>query len=409
MKRMVWALFFFAFLTGWATAKESTTISQRLIRGGFENVRVSPAGDDELAVAYENRLYRNEIKAAGIVLKLVEEGGGGFARVRLYPCNRGVALGQMVVDMAAYRSFLAGRIDAATFGKTLVVKPAAEMPAVPFTNWQNRSFLKTDITFTVGHQIQLGQYDDRVKIYGQFQPGLVSQLWPGNRVAAEAAIPFRDEIGIYHEETRLARLTLSQLFRLPRDVYAVIQTGIFVPERWGLSVETAAFWAQRRFLSGVRWDRTGFLYHDEDKWFYSSMGRNTCKLYTNWFVPWFDMMVGVDYSQYLLGDKGWRFTVRRTFADTDIDVYFAMTDWDHFGGIQLRLPLPPSRRMRPARVRLTWPNQYTLGYRATSEASRLGGPLQTGLSVDTGWNLTDQLGNFTPRHIVFNFESWKDH
>jgi len=32
------------------------------------------------------------------------------------------------------------------------------------------------------------------------------------------------------------------------------------------------------------------------------------------------------------------------------------------------IPLPTQRRMKPYRVRITWPNQYAWGYRATSEA-----------------------------------------
>ncbi|MBN1318189.1 MAG: hypothetical protein JXA42_22090 [Anaerolineales bacterium] len=404
----IWLVFFIFYgIVFAASSDEVEGLTARLAAAGFENIAVSFFDTDHVQIIYENRYYRHDVRAAGEVMRIVVGPESPLRRVELIPCKQGVAVGAIEVEVGAYLQFRRGEIDAASFGRTLIIRDAANVRGGLFSPRQQRSFFKTDVTLTVGHQIQLGQYDDRVKIYGQFQPGLLTHLWPGNRVYAEAAIPFHDEIGLYDEGPRLGRLGLSQLLRLPYDTYIVAHGGIFVPERWGVSLEAASFWLQRRVLSGAQWDHTGFFYHSEGTWFYSSLQLNTSKFYLQYYPPWFDMMVGVDWSRYILGDEGWRVTLRRTYRETDIDLYFAVTDYDKFGGVQLRIPLPPARRMRPNYVRVNWPNQYRLSYRATTEVYTPGPPLQTGLTVDTGMTLPDFFKDFIPTHVVKNLHSWK--
>jgi len=380
----------------------------RLAYHGFENLRIGATADSGLAIAFENRLYRHDLKAAGEILSLASQIDSSWQRLYLIPCSRGVARGQIAVERGAYLAFMAGQIDEKAFAATLVVGEADRQPEASVLTWQNRSFFKVDIHFTFGHQIQLGQYDDRFKLYGQLQPGLRSQFWQGTLAQADAFIPVFDEIGVYDSGARLGRLGLSQLFRLPGDSYAALQGGIFLPERWGLSGETAKFWLGRRILTGLKLDYTGFFYHGEGKFYYSPMDSLTYKIYAQYYLPTMDMMVGVDYSKYLLGDRGPCFTLRRTFSETDIGLYYAITDYDRFGGVRINFPLPTQRRMRPARVRVTWPNQYGMSYQATSEATRVEGILQTGLSVDSGFAITEFIKQLTPAHVISSVKGWRE-
>ncbi|HOT98623.1 MAG TPA: YjbH domain-containing protein [bacterium] len=401
---------FFVIMAGAAPAQsgEFGDLYARLARHGFENLRIAATADSGLAIAFENRVYRHDLKAVGEMLKLAGQADSTWQRLYIIPCSRGVARGQIMVLRAAYRAFMDGSMDAPAFSRTLVIGEATQQPEAAVQAWQNRSFFKLDLNVTFGHQIQLGQYDDRVKLYGQVQPGLRSQLWHGTLVQAEAFIPVFDEIGVYDTGARLGRLSVSQLLRLPRDSYLALQGGIFMPERWGFSGETAKFWLGRRVLTGIKLDYTGFFYHSEGTWYYSNMDSLTYKVYAQYFLPSLDMMVGIDYSKYLIGDKGPCFTLRRTFSETDIELYYAVTNLDRFGGVRFRFPLPTQQRMRPARVRLTWPSQYGMSYQATSEATRYEGVLQTGLSVDPGFAISEFVKPLTPAHVLANIKGWRE-
>ncbi len=379
----------------------------RLAYHGFENLRIGTTADSGFAIAYENRVFRYELKAAGEILALVSRSDTTWRRIHLIPCTRGIARGEITVEGEAYRQFMSGAIDAKAFSRTLTIGEAVDEPGISPGSWKNRSFLKTDIRFNFGHEIQLGQYDDRVKVYGEFQPGLRTQFWHGTLGIVDAFIPFWDEIGVYDSGIRLARASLSQLFRLPRDSYIALQGGIFQPERWGLSVEAAKLWFGRRVMTGAQLDKTGFFFHNQGKWFYSTMERWTYKAYGRYYLPWTDMVVGLDYSKYIYGDKGLRVMLQRTFTEIDLGLYYAVTDYDRFGGVQLRFALPTQRRMRPNWIRVNWPNQYTTGYRATSEATRIEGIMPTGISLDNGFSLIEFVKYLTPTHVMRNVERWR--
>ena len=393
-----------------AQTEDFSALYVELAGQGFENLRISATPDSGLAIAFENRVYRHDLKAAGEVLRLITGADSTWQRAYLLPCTRGVPRGQITVEGEAYRRFISGGMDVKEFARTLVIGEAEAEPQAAVRSWKNRSFFKIDAHFSIGHQIQLGQYDDRLKLYGEFIPGLRSTLWHGTMAQVDGYIPFHDEINVHDAGPRLGRISLSQLVRLPRNIYASLQVGAFPPERWGISAEMARFWLQRHLLTGAQLDRTGFFYHYEGKWYYSKMHLGTYKIYAQYFLPWTDLMLGLDYARFLRGDKGWRFTMRRTFAETDIALYYAVTDQDRFGGVQLMIPLPTQRRMRPSAFRLTWPNQYSTGYRATSKATtdRSEGLVQTGLAVDSGLALTEMVKYLTPAHVMNNIAGWRE-
>jgi hypothetical protein len=391
----------------WAEDEPAEAQKDQLVRMGFENIVFCSPSSDRLQVFYENRIYRHDVKAAGEVLRVVITDNSPLREVELIPCEYGIAICSISIDVVSYLKFRRGEWRAEEFVPTISVREVPRIPDESRHRRRNSSFYKIDATINIGNQIVLGQYDDRLKIYGQLQPGLSTHLWRGNRVFAEAAVPFYNEMMAYDQGARLGRLGISQVMRLPSNTYAAIHGGVFTPDRWGGSMEIGTFQLNRQILAGAQWDYTGFFYHEKGTWFYSPLHVQTFKFYLQCYLPWLDGMVGIDWSRYLLGDEGWRMVFRRTFSETDVDVYFTITDLDKHGGVQLRIPLPTSKRMRPGRFRITWPEQYRVGYRASNKVYTLGPALQTGLIVNTGFSLSDYLKSFSWTHLIHNVKSWK--
>ncbi|MBN1542572.1 YjbH domain-containing protein [candidate division KSB1 bacterium] len=385
---------------------QSDSLIVALEREGFENLVVA-AGDSEICVGYENRVYRCEIRAAGVVLAWVARLAPEARNLVLVPQNRAVPVARIEVRRSDYDAFRDGKLEGRTFAGRIRIGETTERERTRFRERHASGLRRVDFIVNAGHQIRFGNYDDRFKLYGFFRPGLTTMPWRGGAALVEAIAPFYDDIGLYGEDSRLGRLTLSQVFLLPRGVYTAIEAGAFMPERWGVAIQAARFFAGRRFLIGGSYSSTGFLFYEEGKWIYSAPGTETYQLYGRFFFPGIGLMVGADYSLHLMGDSGPRVMVSRTFGETEIGFYAARTDLDKFGGFQLRIPIPPARRARPAGFRITVPEAYRLDYRATTRVYTRVEPIQTGLSVQTGFDLIDFFKRLTVSTIAERIEVWK--
>ena len=161
-------------------------------------------------------------------------------------------------------------------------------------------------------------------------------------------------------------------------------------------------------MLGAEATYTGFLLYQEKKWNYSHPSRLTGRAYCTFFMDKLDLAIGVNYSEYLMGDNGWSGEVSRTFGETEIGLYFAKTNMDKFGGFRFKIPFPPQRRPRPGVIRLSTPYYYNWGYRATTRANTFGAPTQTGLAIATGSNLRNFQKNMVTSYIRNNIHVWKE-
>jgi len=387
-----------------AQTPAADSLVTRLAEQGFENLVVA-VNDSEWVVQYENRVYRHEMAAAGIVLAAAVRLAPDIETLVLVPQNRGVAIARLAVPCQAYLDFVQGSGGSRVFSDQIVFIEGGDQPA---NGKQESSFWRFDLIANVGQEVRLGNYDDRFKLYGYVLPALLVTPWKGSRVVLEAIRPFYDDIGVHGEETRIGRANIGQALILPGNIAAAVQFGVHMPERWGWVVDAARFFWQRRILLGAQYSKTGFLYRYEDTWLYSPVATETWRVYATWFCDRIDLQLTADYARYLMGDSGPRISLMRNFGETSLGFYFTSTAEDKHGGVQVAIPLPPARRAKPAAFRINWPERYKLDYRATTRVYTIGPPIQTGISVNTGFDINDFYKRLNASTLANQVEIWQE-
>lgn len=404
--------FLWLFLLQAAVAQQPRSLllecEQALVRQGFENLSLAAAGEDTVYVDYENRVFRNEVTAAGVVLAALSEKLTDVDVLVLTPRNRDLAICTIYVPLSSYREFISGGLEAGALADALVIdKGRRAAAASERTSRVESSFGRVDVTVRPGVSFQLGNYDDRLKINLNLLPELSTTLWRGGRLLAQALVPLHDEIGLYTDEVRLSRAVLNQWLRLPGDGFASFSAGGFHPDRYGAAAECGYYFFDRHVHLGAAAEYSGFLMYQNKKWNYSDPGRWTYRAHGHYLFSQVDVIVGLQYAEYLHEDHGWQIEATRIWGDAEIGVYGAKTNIDRFGGVRLKIPLPPKRSSRPARVRVVSPGYLQLGYQATNEVYTIGGPVETGVTISTGHEWMDLPKRMLPGYIRNNLGLWK--
>ena len=396
---------FFPLVRPNAAATGLNCIVDILAKQGFTAIHLSRCPDDMLVIAYENRAFRNEVLAAGVVMAAAAETASDSCRILLMPHRNGIPMGRVAVAVSAYRSFMAGRIDAKNFAESLDFKGMDRSPDEGSVVQGPRMWPLADLTIHPGFTVQFGNYDDPAKINLGLVPELTLDVWRGGSVSGRMFFPLYDELKIYSLEPRLVRLTLSQTLNVSR-YWFFARIGVYEPDRWGMALEGLRFLFSRSVLIGGKAEYTGFFLNQESMIKYSSWETVTGQLYTTYFAPRYDLMMRLAYNKYLFSEKGPSFMISRKFADIEIGLLAAKTNIDEFGGIILKVPLAPQKSANPQRLRMRLPEQHTWKYESTSLAHTQGQTVQTGIGITSGIEAIEWFRFFVPSYIKNNISLW---
>ena len=383
-----------------------------LTEHGFENVYITSRSDSTLFISYENRMYRDELFAAGVVLALVNDLVEQTSPIALAPCRRGLPICELECDLRLYRQIVVNDWQPEAYSGMLRVKKlSAQTPLWP-RQVERSSFGKVDLTLYPTFSVHLGNYDDRFKMFLALMPVVSTSLWKGAAIYVEASVPLYNDVNYHYyrfrDYTQLSKAAFSQMARLPFDVMMSFTAGAFNPNRWGVAGEVNRLFLNRHLLVGYSVEYTGFLLFWNKQWNYSKMNLTTDKLYARYFSDFLDCQFGVSYNRYVMGDRGPLFEFSRNFYDTSVGVFFGTTELDKFGGFMLRFPFSVQKRPAPRRLRVTLPRYYEYSYRATNVVYTQHAPIQTGISIYTGTKLSYLYQNLTPNYVKNNIGKIKD-
>ncbi|GEM_PF-4801186 len=337
-----------------------------LARAGFENVLCAPQNAGSIIIAYENRRYRYDITALGMVLQTASRYFSEINRLVLIIKRDDVsviALQMAPVDLEAY---VTSQITAREFEKRirfLAINEAERMMGDAAVAASNSSFRKVDLTLQPMLNMQLGNREDPYKFKVDLLPTVSTVLARGLTTEFSLSIPLADEISFKKNESlRLYSLTLSHFLSLGRQTYLANHLGYFSGERYGLVSQAAHYFLNGNLAFHSRVDYTGFLYYADRAWFYSRLNLWTYQLGAQWRFSAYDLRASVQYGKYLFGDRGARLALGRQLGEAWLDFFAIETGDDRWIGFELGLPLFPNRRLRPQRFRLNLPEHYRFKY-----------------------------------------------
>lgn len=386
-------------------------ISKVLREHGFENIHVADSDSGDLEVYYENRIYRDELYAAGIVMALIDSLAMGEENIILIPGRRAFPICELQIRHAAYDSFMAEIVDAKVRPPFVTVADFREKLAFRRHDLKSPSFGKIDLTVYPTFSVYLGNYDDRFKLFFALMPVVSTTLWKGAAAYAEASIPLYNDVNYQYfrfiDYPQLSKAAVSQIVRLPFNVVASLSYGVYNPNRYGWAGEVNKSFFHRRLAMGYSFEYTGFLLYYDKVWYKSKKDLLTSKAYAIYYSNFLNCQFGVSYNHYVMKDAGWLFEFSRNFRETTVGAFAGSTPIDKFGGLALRFPLSRLKRPKPGRVRAVLPSYYEYSYRATNKVYTQHSPVQTGISVYTGTKLSYLDMHLTPNYVVNNLDLFR--
>lgn len=345
-------------------------VKKRLLKEGFESIKVGEANHYTAYVELENHIYnRNQIDGLGVALGFISTGlGKEYTHFKLVIKEREVPILAVTGALADYRAFLKDEkplnieISTDTFGENKKVQLAD-------SNNANDSWLKPRFTFwpslvsAVG--TEYGMYDVSV--------GLISHLelplWPGGALSAvhmtqlTETEDFKDGryFGDWKQKTGLQEYSLHQTFSLPYNIKNMTFAGRYR--------ETYDFVANEiRWQSGDGSHRINLLAAKyENKKVAERTPYQGCNILFlacwppvepterevimgmyRYYSTKFDTSAEIRIGQYWQQDKGIIFKLERMFGDVTINLSYKNTKIDNqevnqFVGLGFSIPLTPRK------------------------------------------------------------------
>jgi len=378
-------VFIVSITLGFALHESSLTdnLECDLLQSGFENVSVV-LEDGNMVVAYENRVFRHEIRAIRQVMAILFPVVRQNIDVTLISQNRGIPLA--AISMTANECL---RLSNAEISDEELAS-AIDISLDVYQIWQkmrksqkeNAAIYKFDIVIHPQFKALFGDFDNRTKAQINLAPKMNTALWRGILLSAQLIIPLYNELDEEEDHWRPGLLTINQILRLPRNTFISATLGYFTRDRYGTDLEIRKYFADGKLVIGANVGYTGYASYLERTWRYSNIDYLTAFFDVECRFSQFDLTLSAMYGRYLFRDKGWRFSVLRQFGEVGIGFFALKTERGGNAGLSLCIPISPSRYSPARRIRLRSAEELSLEYRYKS-LPESGVQYETGNGIDS--------------------------
>jgi hypothetical protein len=339
------------------------SVGRDLAKNGFENVAVIDE-DTGVIVAYENRIYRDEIKALTEALRIVRRYSDDKSTVILIPQNQRIPL--VAVTIPASNSLTMNR-ELVDEGMAAEMVVSTELDSI----WQkvqlvpkeNSSSLKFDIVVHPQFRAQFGNRRDPVEAQVNVAPELRTSLWKGMGLSAQIIIPVHNELAGEENHIRPEIIALNQTLRLPNSLFLSAAAGYFTEQRFGLDLNIRKYVDNGRWSFAANLGYTGFASYHGGVWSYSDINLLTANFSAEYRVPNLNLILKTTFGRFLEKDRGVRCDAVRQFGEVDFGFYFIKTDAGDNGGFNFSIPIFPSRYLPANRIRVSPAPYFTWEYR----------------------------------------------
>lgn len=403
---------FFLFLTTSVTGQQSTadfnssisTFQNYLAAAGLENIEIQLAPKQTIWIAYENRRFRNEVTALGIVLNYAAQCFSSARQLVIVLKYRNVPLKYISVDRARFNQFIHSQITPVELVAQLKIsfQPPQEKSLPGYQSSEiNPSLFKFDVALSPGWKAQFARPGDPAQLQFNFLGDFSFVPTPGMQVNGQLVVPFYNEFQRREGQSRLGQVHINQFFKLSHRTFLSLGAGIFEYECYGISSRIRRFlWHDRLSFSA----RLDYLQTQNlDKWLpINSPSENNLSYLVQAdyrFEP-VDFRARITWGRYLLGDKGWRIDVLRKFKELELGFMGVWSKTLEFlTGMTVRIPFPISKQAHPGRVRLCSPKAVSWSYRYV--------PCFDGFILNTGEGFEDIADQLTPSFIRANIKQFQ--
>ncbi len=346
-------------------------------------------------------MYRFDIDAVKEVLKIVVPKLTGQEKIILIPENRKIPLVIIEASVTDCKNYLTSNISGAEFAEKLKIIFETE------TEWQelknetefNSTNLRFDITLKPTITAQFGVYTDPVMWQLNLVPGIRTSFWKGMNINYELIIPIHNDLLPMEDSVRTGLAVINQTLRLPNSFFVSSSIGYFSNNRYGFDLEGKKYFSNGDINIGINFGITSFAYFVGKRFNYSDQFIWTGGVNFDFRIPEYDLTLGFSAGKFIMGDYSIRFDINREFGEIEIG-FFALRSIRGVsnGGINISIPIFPSKYWKPDFIRLRTQENFGWGYIVRSNSPDL-----IGLRYTTGNKINNFIKKLNPEFIKNNF------
>ncbi len=385
------------------------TFARKLANKGFENIAIT-GNKNDVYIFVENRVFRWEAEALGIILKEALNTFSDSTNLHIVPLHLQIPLTIISGSVKDYRDQTITGKEGAFSGDPITISFDTDPVKSIFgkIKLQSQSLRKIDIFLLPGFRVQFGNYSNPVEWQVNLSPILQTSLWKGMLFSAQVLIPFHSELQQPGEnKTKLGTVAVNQLFRLPKNVFLNLSTGVFAYtnrisagyayQRYGFHADIRKYFLNSKLCAGGFLGYTGQMLFNKGILDYWPLDRLTFGLYGEYRDPRYDVNTRLAAGKFLFNDYAVRLDISRQFKEASIGFFALKSDFGFNGGFNFIIPISPRKRLKPSVARVNMASYFKWEY-TSSTVNPSATTYQTGDDLDetmrffnTGY-LKKQLG-----------------
>jgi hypothetical protein len=378
-------------------AQNLDILNKRLVDEGFENVIVMSI-DSTLHVSYENRVYRFEVDAIRNVLELIAAELADYNRISLIVQNKNIPIVKMDISSNKVVEWLNKNISSSDFTDVLNISlnTLVERDKLKESNnLKNSANMKFDFVLKPTYKFQFGIFSDPVLYQLNLAPHFDFNLWKGATLRYELTIPIHNDFAEREDSIRTTFLAFNQTCRLSNSFFLSASLGYFSQNRYGFDLEAKNYFDNGNLALSFNAGYTGFATFSGKRLFYSDLYQWTGSVSIDYRIPVYDLTLSLSMGKYLLNDNTLRVDINREFGEIQIG-FFALksTSGVSNGGINISIPLYPSKYWKPKFVRFRTFENLSYSYLVKNDQNDL-----IGLRYNSGFRLIDFIERMNPGFI----------
>jgi hypothetical protein len=376
-------------------------ITEQLLKAGYENLRVTYVEKD-LVIGYENRIQRFEVAAIKDLFDILVQYVESFDNLILVPQNRKIPLCSVKVSGSNLKEFHENHINSKEFGKELEIQINTDkiwgiLLRVDEVNSTSAEF---DFTIKPSFQFEFGPYSDPVLWQFNLIPAIRTSLWKGMEFKYEFIVPIHNGLSPREDSVRTGLAVMNQTLRFKNDFFVSASVGYFSGYRYGFDFDTKKYYENGESNFYLNFGCTSFASFAGKRFYYSDQFTWTAYAGFEHRIAEYDLTLGIMAGRFLMGDNSIRFDINREFSEIEIG-FFAIrsTSGISNGGINITVPLFPSKYAKPSFIRFRPEENFAFSYLVKTSLKDL-----IGLRYNTGNRLDIFDKKLNPEFIRNKFQ-----
>ena len=381
-------LFLILFLNGITDIKAQNNITI-LSDMGLENL-AEIHELDHYYLSYENNRYRYEGDALIAVIEALiipKE----VKKVTLLIQNRGIGISSIEFALENLTALKAGIVSSKVFTNKAKFNFNVDdlIAKFDFHKKTNSSYYKLEIITGLDVEYELGNFDNGIRQKLNFQPEIYSVLGKGAVISGRYNFPTFNEIDNETPFLQLARIT--QDIRWKDNVFLNLNFGFSTLNRYGLNTRLDRYLGSEKLRLRFDFGMTKELRLDEKVNLVIKNNINTFNMSGGiiYRLNRFDTDFSFRYGSFLVGDTGFKSSLRRQFDEFFIGFFLNSTSFGRVAGFDFRVPLSPKRHMKNKGLRIRTKDYFSLDYNYRYDSD-------IALESFNGSSVLDQIEEYFP-------------